>query len=390
MVCSEAMHPRIVLFVGNFFFALFAALITYILLPYLTSFMPTAYAGLVIAGGALCAIIVFPFLPYLVERYGAQRLALVFAFMEMAALLILAAAPGAIAVSLLIALTVSLQPLLSYELDLLLEATVAEEGTTGRVRTLFITAWNIAALVAPLLLGALLADSDAYGRMFLAAGAALIPFIVLFATRRLPQGAPVKLSHMRDTLHCILHDRDLAAVTFGHFLLYAFYIWAPFYVPFYLHSMLGIPWTDLGWMFALMLLPYALIEYPAGWVADRLLGDKELMLAGFLIAGGALALIGTLSPASPLWLIVLILVSSRVGAALVESMTEGHFFRRVSEKDVNSISVFRGVWPLANLVAPVVGSLILIFGTYEMLFVLTGGFIALAGAGATLLIRDFK
>lgn len=384
------MQPRTILYVGNFFFALFAALITYILLPYLSSFMPAAYAGLVIAGGAFVAVIGFPFLPYLVERYGAQQLALIFAIIEMVALLIIAAAPGAIAASILIALAISLQPLLSYELDLLLEATVAEEGTTGRVRTLFITAWNVAALAAPLLLGALLADADAYGRMFLVAGAALVPFIALFATRRLPRSAPVKFSHMSDTLRCILRDRDLAAVTFGHFLLYSFYIWVSLYIPFYLHTVLGIPWSDLGWIFSIMLIPYALIEYPAGWVADRFIGDKELMLAGFLIAGGALASISLLTSTSSLLLILCILVISRCGAALIESMTEGHFFRRVSERDVNSIGIFRGVWPLAYLIAPIASSLILMFGTYEMLFVLTGGFIALVGAGTTLLIKDFR
>ena len=151
----------------EFFFSLFAALIGYILLPYLSTFMPAAYTGLVIAGGALAALILFPFLPVLVERFGVQRLALVFACVEAVALFILATAPSAWTASLLIALAVSLQPILSYELDLLLEATVAEEGTTGRVRTLFITAWNIAALTAPLLMGALLADSDAYGACFL-------------------------------------------------------------------------------------------------------------------------------------------------------------------------------------------------------------------------------
>ena len=71
-------------------------------------------------------------------------------------------------------------------------------------------------------------------------------------------------------------------------------------------------------------------------------------------------------------------------------MTEGHFFRRVSEKDVSSISIFRGIWPLSNVIAPVLGSLILLFGSYEMLFFITGGFIALAGAGTTLLIKDFR
>lgn len=384
------MHPRVILSVGNFFFSLFATLIVYIMLPYLSSFMPEAYAGFVIAAGALIAVVCFPFLPRLVARYGAQQLALLFALAEMITLFALAAAPGAIAGAFFIAVSIAIQPLLSYELDLLLEATVLEEGTTGRVRTLFLTAWNVAALAAPLLMGALLADSNAYGRVFLAAAAALVPFVVLFAARKLPQGKTPGLSHMRDTFFCIVRDRDLAAVTFAHLLLYLFYVWVAFYVPSYLHSELGISWTNLGWMFSIMLLPFLLIEYPAGWVADRLLGDKELLFAGFLIAGGALAAVSSISAASPLVFIVIILVVSRIGAALVESMTEIHFFRRVSERDINSVSIFRGIWPLADLIAPLLGSMILLVSDYQTLFILTGGFTAIAGIATTLLIRDFR
>ena len=384
------MHPRVIIFVGNFFFSIFTALTLYILLPFLSTFMPEAYTGLVVALGGLIAVVSFPFLPGLVARYGAQQLALVFAIAEMIALLALAAAPGAIAGALLIIIAVALQPFISYELDLLLEATAASKDTMGRVRAVFLTAWNFGALAAPLLLGALLANSNDYGRVFIAAAAMLVPFVVLFAARSLPKGVTPKLSHMKDTLICISHDRDFAAVTFAHFLLYLFYIWAPLYVPIYLHSVLGIPWSSLGWMFSVMLIPYALLEYPAGWVADRLLGDKELMLAGFLIAGGALASMNFLTPASSLMLILFILVVSRVGAALIEGMTEGHFFRRVSEQDINSMSVFRGIWPLANIVGPVAGSLILFFGNFQLFFVLTGGFIIIAGAATTLLIKDFR
>ncbi|MBI5405529.1 MFS transporter [Candidatus Kaiserbacteria bacterium] len=384
------MSPRIILFVGNFFFSMFAALPTFVLLPYLSSFMPAAYAGLVIAGGALVALALFPLQPRLVARYGAQQLALFFAVAEVIALLALATAPGAVAAALLIAVSVSLQPFLYYELDLLLEATIAEEGTTGRVRALFLTAWNIGGLTAPLLLGTLLDDTSAYGRVFLAAGALLIPFIVLFAARRLPRGGAPALSPMRDTFACIIRDRDFSAVTFGHFLLYLFFLWAPLYTPAYLHTELGIPWTSLGWMFSVMLIPYVVLQYPAGWIADRMIGDKELMFVGFLVAGGALAAIGLLSSASPIAVILLVLAASRVGAALVESMTEGHFFRRVTEKDINSVSIFRGIWPLANLVAPVAGSLILLFGNYQILFASTGIFLALAGSMAALLIKDFR
>ncbi len=368
---------------------MFAALVAYILLPYLSSFMPVAYTGLVIAGGAAVGVILFPYLPRIVARYGAQRLALGFAIAEMLALLALAAAPGALASILLIAVTISLQSFLSYGLDILLEATGTEDGA-GRVRTTFLTGWNIATLAAPLLMGALLAHSDAFGRVFLAAAAATIPLIILLTSQNLPKGAAPKVSHIRDTMACILQDRDFAAVTFGHLILYLFYIWAPLYVPFYLHTMLDIPWATLGWMFSIMLIPYVLVEYPAGWIADRFLGDKELMLAGFLIAGGAVVSLSFLSPSSPLVLILLILIGSRVGTALIESMTTAHFFRRVSEQDITSISFFRGVWPVANLIAPVVGSLILYFGTYQLFFLLTGGFIAIAGVATTLRIRDFR
>jgi len=384
------MHPRVVISVGNFFFALFSTATIYILLPYLSSFMPAAYTGLVIAGGALVACALFPFLPRLVSRYGAQQMALIFAIIEILALIALAATPGVLAGAFFVALTVALQPFLAYELDLLLEAAASGEDTTGRVRALFLTAWNTASLAAPLLIGALLARSEAYNYVFLAAAIALVPFVTLFAARRLPEVKTPQLSRMGDTLRCIFHDRDLAAVTFGHLLLYLFFVWAPLYVPIYLHSELGIPWNDLGWIFFVMLLPYVLIQYPSGVLADRYLGDKEMMFAGFLLAGSSLAAIGFFSASTPLVVIACVLIVSRIGSALIESMTEAHFFRRVSEKDINSVSVFRGIWPLANLIAPVAGSFILLFGSYELLFFFTGGFIAIAGAGATLFIKDFR
>ena len=384
------MRPRTVIYIGNFFFSLFVALITYILLPYVSSFISSSYAGLVISGGALVAVILFPLMPRLVERYGSQRLLLIFAIIEMFALLALAMSPGPFVGILLVAVAIALQPFIAYELDILLETTVTEEHITGRVRAIFLTAWNIAALAGPLLVGALLARSDAYGHVFFAAAVALVPFIALLTARRLPRGIPPKLSNMKDTLFCIMRDRDLAAVTFGHFLLFMFFVWAPFYIPVYLHTELGIPWSDLGWVFSIMLLPYVLIQYPAGLLADRVLGDKELMFAGFILTGVSFASIGFFTSSTPLIIIVSILFVSRIGAALIEGMTEGHFFRRMSEKDVNAISIFRGIWPLTELMAPIIGSAILIFGNFELFFMLTGGFIAIAGVVSALLIKDFR
>lgn len=384
------MSPRAILFLGNFLFSISTAISIYILLPFLSSYMPEAYAGLVIAAGGFLALALFFLLPRLEARYGAQKLVLAFAGVEMLALLALAAAPGAAAGVLCIVLALALQPCISYGLDLLLEAAAEGTASMGRIRTIFLTAWNIGVLIAPLLLGALLLNSNAYSRVFILAAAMLAPFVVLFVLRDLPSTRTPQLSHLRDTLVCISRNRDLSAVTFAHFLLYLFYIWAPLYVPIYLHAELGIPWSSLGWIFSVMLIPYILLEYPAGWIADRYVGDKELLFVGFFLAGTALASLSFLSSNSSLVLILSILVVSRIGTALIESMTEGHFFRRVSADDINSMSFFRGVWPLAYTVGPLAASAILLVGNFHIFFLLAGTFIATAGLIATARIKDFR
>ncbi|MDB5244663.1 MAG: hypothetical protein JWN18_533 [Parcubacteria group bacterium] len=384
------MHPRVILSTSNFFFAFASALTGYIVLPFLSLFMPESFAGLVIACGGAISIVSFFVLPRIISRYGAQEVALTCAIGEMIVLFALAAAPGAIAAIVLVIVMLALQPVIAYGFDLLLEATVTERKTVAEVRSLFLTAWNIGVCAAPLVLGALLDDSNAYVRVYIAAATIFVPLIVLLVTRSLPKGIPPKLSHFTDTLKHVLRNRDLSAITFAHFLLYLFFSWAPLYIPIYLHTVVGISWATLGWIFAVMLVPYVLVEYPAGWIADRYIGDKELLLSGFLLAGGSLIALGTLPVTSSLSLILIILIVSRVGAALIESMTEGHFFRRVEADDIGSVSFFRGVWPLATVVGPIVGSIILFFFSFQILFIATGCFLILAGAITAGLIEDFK
>jgi MFS family permease len=384
------MHPRTILSIGSFFFSIFSSLVTLILLPYLSLFMPSAYAGFVLAGSALGAVILFPFLPALVERHGAKRLALTLALIETAVLFTLATVPGVVTSVLLIAVTIAVQPFLSYSFDLLVEAVTADTATVGRTRALFRTVWSIAALAGPLLLGALLVDADSYGRIFIVAAATLAPLIIFFSANHLPKGPAPKFEHMKDTVRHIFRNRDLGAVTFGNLLLYLFLVWMPVYTPLYLHDVIGISWANLGWIFSVMLLPYIFLEYPASWIADRYVGDKEMMLGGFLIAGVSLAALAFLTPASSLVTILVILLCSRVGAALIEAMVDAHFFRRVSKRDINSVSVFRSVWPLAYFIGPILASGLLVCGGYSTLFLVTGAFIVIAGTASTLLIKDFK
>lgn len=392
MLSSLEMSPRITLFVSNFFFSVSVALSIYILLPFLTTYMPEAYAGFALAAGSFAALLLFIGLPKWEVRYGAQRLVLGFVGIETLLLLTLTTHPGPVVGTLVIILMSALQPCVSYGLDLLLEDTGTVQNDAGRVRTIFLTAWNLGVFSAPILLALVLGTSNDYARVFLFAAGLLIPFLILLLSRTLPtpHEKARSTSHMRDTLVCIARDHDFSAVTFAHFLLYLFYMWAAFYAPIYLHNQLGFAWSSLGWVFAIMLIPYVVLEYPAGWIADHYLGDKELLFVGFLIAGGALALLSTLTSTSSLALILGILFMSRCGAALIEAMTEVHFFRRMTAQDINSMSFFRSTWPLAYTVGPLIASALLMYGDFRTFFLIVGMGLTLMGTVTTMLIKDVR
>lgn len=384
------MHPRLVLSFGNFFSVAHFYLIVYVIAPYLALFLPESQTGLVVSLGAVVTLLAFPFVPRLVARHGPRRMALWLAFFQAVILSVLALSPSMPFAILSIALACATSPLIAYQLDLLLEAATSEEGMTGRVRTLFLTAGSLALIGAPILTGYLLDGTDAYARVFLAASLSLAPFIALLMVERLPEGEPPRFAKVRTTCFCLWADPDLRAAALGNGVLQFFFHLAPLYIPLYLHTVLGFPWIDLGWVFAVMLLPFVFVEYPAGYIADRWLGDKELLIAGFIITGIAFGMIGFVTATTPLWIIALILFVSRIGAALIEAMVEGHFFRRVSEKDANTISVFRMMRPVGALVAPLFASVLLVTGNYLAFFMVAGALIVTLGIVFTIPLRDVR
>ncbi len=384
------MRSRVTLAIGNFFGVAHFYLVIYVLAPYLALFMPEEYTGLIVAAGALATLSILPYAPTIVAKIGARRLVLVFAVLECTALFLLAAAPIVIVALLLAALACAMSPIIAYGMDLLLEATVHAEDFTGRVRTAFLTAGNSALFLAPIAIGFLLGATDDYARVFIAAACSLIPLLVLFTLQPMPEGAVPRLIRASEALYTGFMDSDVRSVFVAYYLLQFFYYSAPFYVPLYLHSVIGIPWGTLGWVLSVVLIPFLLIEYPAGLVADRWLGDRDLMIAGFCITGIGVALFAWVSEATPLLVIVALLGATRVGVGLMEAMTEGHFFRRVSEKDAGLVSVFRMGRPFAALTAPIACSVLLAIGSYWWLFIGAGVIVLVPGAISALGIKDIR
>lgn len=384
------MHLRALLSLTNFFCALHFFLVLYVIAPYLATFIPDATVGLVIAGGSVLTLASFPFVPRAVRTFGTRRIFLVLIVFLIVALLLLAARPTALGAITLIALFCAVQPVIAYLLDLMLEATITTESNTGRIRTAFITCANLALVLAPLLTGLLLGSTSEYLRIFLVSAVALVPAFILLCCVRIPEQYAPSYATMREVYRCLVNDPDVFAAGIANATLQFFYHLAPFFIPLYLHSVLGFPWSELGWMFAVALIPFVLIEYPVGWIADRITGDQEFMALGFLITGTAFASLAFVTTATPSLSILIALITTRIGAAMTEATAESHFFRRVSQQDVNSVGIFRMLRPFGALTAPIIGSLFLLFTTYNVFFFVTGIAIIIVGVGSALSIKDVR
>ena len=384
------MRPRLALSFGNFFLCAHYALMLYITTPFLATAMSEQYVGMVLSLGAIITLVAFPFVPRLVRMMGARRLTLWSLALSAVLLLVLALYPAALIIILAVAFFHAIAPITAYFLDLLLEAATDSEGQTGQVRTLYITFGNFAYITGALLVGLLLGEMTAYAAVLYVAAVSLIPFFLLLLFVRIPDGEPPVFRHILEVAHCLITDRDFRAVGIAYGTLQFFFNLVPFFTPLYLASVLNIPWSELGWVYALTIIPFIVLEYPAGWIADHVYGDKELMAIGFLVMGSATAAIAFTTAATPLVAIAVVLVVTRIGAAIAEAMCETHFFRRVSDRDANTVGVFRMIRPIGALLAPLSASLLLIVSNFNIMFFVTGCAIIVIGVAASLSIKDIR
>jgi len=158
------------------------------------------------------------------------------------------------------------------------------------------------------------------------------------------------------------------------------------YTPIYLHEHIGLPWVTIGIVFTVMLLPFALFEYPLGKLADKKLGEKEIMTAGIIILAITTATLSFIGSAHII-VLSLILFGTRTGASMIEVTSESYFFKKISGADSELLGFFRMTSPLAYIVGPIVASSVLVFIDFRFLF-LTLGIIMLFALRYSLTLHD--
>ncbi|MBU2235449.1 MFS transporter [Patescibacteria group bacterium] len=356
-----------VLYFLGFILALSTAFPGYIRSTFLEEFVDIRWVGLFFFANALFGLIAINFFPYFIKKISNYKLAIVIIILQILGILLLVTTNSAAWAFVFFIISGVTGYLIWINMDVFVER-FTTNPTTGRIRTVYFTFINLGWVFSPLAVGYLIGEEN-YRLVYIIAVVFLVIALatILYNKKLLRDHVKYEHHHTWTTLKNIWKNANLRGIFSIAFLLELFYAVAVIYVPIYLHETIGFDWKIIGAIFTFMLLPFVLLEIPAGIFADKYSGEKKILSIGFMILVSAVALFFFTESSSPfVW--ALILFISRCGAALIEAMKESYFFKIVDVKDIDYINFFRNVSPLSYLVGSGLAIFALEFYSVEYLF----------------------
>lgn len=385
-------HSRFsVVYFAMLILSLHWSVVTYINSTFLEQFISAQAIGTLYIIGSACTILAFLFISKVLGTYGNYRLAIGLALAEIGVLIGMAFANHILFIVPLFILHHAIVPLLLFNLDVFMEGLVGNhKKNTGGKRGLLLTVMSIAGAAAPLVAGFLVGDG--HPRFFLAylmSAFLMVPFIYIISKHLQKFADPLyKRIDVIASLSYFWKHKNLRLVFCAHFLLQLFFAWMVIYTPLYLATVIGFGWQEIGFIIFFALLAYVIFEYPIGEIADRYIGEKEMMATGFLIIAISTVWLSFIStPALVPWMVTMFL--TRIGASLVETTSESYFFKQIDSADANIIGFFRITRPLAYVMGAIIGSLALISVSFSGLFIVLG-LAMLPGIIFALMLKDTK
>jgi fucose permease len=349
-------------------------IVAFINSTYMEQFLSPSGVGALFTLGSLLSVCAFLSFTPLLRRVGNNTLTTLIALLDIVALIVLGTTDSALLAIGAFLLFLTVNPLLFLSIDIYAESIIgSDESGTGSKRGLTLTLMSTASMLAPLTMGIITATTGTLNAVYLVAALCFLPFIIFL--RVYYRGfidPPYTSVAYQATIRKVMESRNLRNVCGAHFLLQMFFVWMIVYVPLYLVTDIGISWENLGNILAVAMAAYVLFEYPVGLLADRKWGEQEMMAIGFVILAITASLIGALPVSAGVGAWMVLMFSSRVGAALVETTTESYFFKQTQGGDADLINFFRLLRPLANVCGAFIGSICVALLPFSFTFFILG------------------
>lgn len=355
------------IYTASFLFSIQLALAAYVNSIFLGSFVSDKILGLMYVGGSLITITGLFSITRFIKKFGNYITILLLVTLNLLSLYGLYTSQTSSLVIPSFLLYLATNSLIMFSLDIFVE-NFSDDTSTGKIRGLFLTITNLAWVASPFIAGIAIQNlgyRGIYGLGILVA----IPLFALLALSLKKFVDPVYTSpSFKDMVQSIRSFPSVKKICAANFMLQFFYVAMVIYTPLYLSRTVGFDWGTIGILFTIMLIPFVVFEYPFGKIADRFLGEKEILATGFLVMGISTVSISFIHTKSlVIW--ALILFMTRVGASAVESMSDTYLFKQIQSGDTSIIGFYRAMSPLAYMTAPIFATILLAFTDFKNLFV---------------------
>ena len=376
------------IYLASAIFATHTAAILYINSSFLGQYFNNSQLSFLYIIGAVINLVLLTLLPKIISRIGLHATTLSLLVLDLISSigLVLADGPGLIAFSFSLHQASTL--MIAFMFDEYLENNLKTEEFTGRVRSVFLTISSLALVVTPSIAGALVATSYGFRAAYCLSLVLILPLFLVVWKKMKYENKHRTYAGVRQALALCISNKNSSAIVVCRFILEFFYAWMVVYTALYLTTIIGFGWQEIGIMFTIMLLPFVLFEIPLGTLSDRYIGEKEIIIFGFLVAAGATALMPFATSATfIIWTTILFM--TRIGASFTEIGTESYFFKHVKEEDAGMISLFRATRPLAYIIAPAVATITLSMVPFSQSFFVLSA-VVFCGAITALVLKDTK
>lgn len=372
----------------GFIFTLHVVIPMYSNSTFLGLFADEQTVGLIYMAGAALSILGFLFAPSFIRRVGNYTAALWLIVIDILLFYGLVTSNDSREIAIFFALQTAVVALIGLCMDIFLEVYTDGEHV-GTIRGLYTSVLNTSWVIGPLIGSMLINGTENFRNTYVAGLAMLFPLLYLVYKNfpRFKDPNYIHLSPWQLVKH-VGRNKNWTALFIANLVLQVFYAWMVVYSPVYLNKIMGFSWESIGIILTVMLLPFAVIQYPLGRLADKKYGEKEIMFIGFLIVGVATCALSFVN-SHEVWVWAVALLITRIGAAAAEVMMETYFFKTVSPRDSAALGLFRITRPLAYFFAPLIMGLSVMFLQEKWHFIVIGGF-SLVALIPTLLIEDTK
>jgi len=376
-----------ILYIIGFMFSLRIALPSYINSSFIEGITTERLVGLIYMISAIFTILAFLVIPRIINKVGSYYTILSLVTVNILALIGLSFSNNPfVLISFFIINGIS-AGIIGFCLDFFVEY-YSKDVETGRIRSFYLTATNVAWLFAPFAAAKIAGEGDFQNVFFVAA--LIMSAVVLASALVLRETKDIRHRHFKfkDTIKEILQSKNVSSIMVANFVLQVFYAVMIIYMPIYLTQHIGFSIKEMGIAFTIMLLPFVLIQIPIGWLADKIVGEKEFLITGFILMAIFTASLSFVTSTSFIvW--GLLLFMTRIGAALVELMAETYFYKKITAGDSNLINIFKMTTQVAYVISSFVVILLLGIVGIKYLWVLLGVFMFL-GIKYGLRIEDTK